>query len=121
MFKQASKLKIRFQTSIGELSTEQLWDLSLEKLDSLAVSLQEEYKESGKKSFLEKKTAKDKELKLRFDIVLHILTSKVEEMEAEKENNEVKSHNAKIDALIAEKQDEELKSKSIKDLEKLRK
>ena len=50
-FKQASKEKLRIQTNKGLLSVEQLWDLSLSDLDILAVSLENEYKESGKKSF----------------------------------------------------------------------
>jgi len=119
MYKQASKLKLRFQTTVGNLSVENLWDLSLENLDSLAVSLEEEYKKSGKKSFLVAKSEKDKTSKLRFDIVLDILTTKVEEANAAAKVQEDKEHNNKIIALIAEKQDESLKGKSIKQLEAL--
>lgn len=121
MYKEASKNKLRFQTNKGILSTEQLWDLSLTDLDSLAVSLEKAYKESGKKSFLVVKSKKDKELKLKFDICLDVLSTKVEEQELLTKDRERKEHNAKIDALIAEKQEESLKSKSIEELEKLRK
>ena len=79
MYKEASKLKLRFQTTKGILSVEQLWELSLTELDALAVSLEEEYKNSDGKSFLDKKTEKDKMVKLRFDIVLNVLNTKVEE------------------------------------------
>jgi len=119
MYEIASKLKLRFQTNKGTLSTEQLWDLTLEDLDNLAVSLDKEYKESGKKSFLEKITEKDKMAKLKFDIVLDILDTKKEENEAILEAKERKEHNEKIFNLIAEKQDEALKGKSIKELEKM--
>lgn len=116
-YKEASKQKLRFVTSKGNLSTEQLWDLSITDLDILAVELQESHEESGKKSFLIKKSSKDKTIKLRFDIVLDVLTTKLEEAEAAKEVKETKEHNQKILGLIAEKKDGELKGKSVKQLE----
>jgi len=119
MYKEATRLKLRFTTERGILSLEQLWDLSLSTLDDLAVLLEKAYKESGKKSFLVKKSKKDKELKLKFDIVLDILTTKVEESEASKNSLEIKEYNEKILALIAEKQEESLKDKSISDLKAL--
>jgi len=118
-FKEATKQKLRIQTNKGLLSTEQLWDLSLTELDTLAVSLQEEHEKSGKKSFLTKTSAKDKTAKLRFDVVLEVLNTKSTEAEAIAEAKEIKDHNAKIFALIAEKQDESLRGKSIKQLESL--
>lgn len=51
MFKQASKMKLRFATSKGNLSVEDLWDLSLPVLDKLAVSYDEELAKSPRKSF----------------------------------------------------------------------
>lgn len=116
-FKEATKQKLRIQTNKGSLSVEQLWDLSLTDLDTLAVSLQEEHEKSGKKSFLTKTSAKDKTTKLRFDVVLEVLNTKSAEAEAIAEAKEIKDHNAKILNLIAEKQDESLKGKSVKQLE----
>lgn len=115
-YKSASQQKLRFQTNKGSLSVEQLWDLSLTDLDALAVSLEAEHKESGKKSFLTKNSAKDKTAKLRFDIVLDVLNSKVEESETLTQAKEDKEHNEKILALIADKDDETLKGKSKKEL-----
>jgi len=116
-FKLASQQKLRFQTDKGLLSTEQLWDLPIEYLDELAVSLETEHKQSGKKSFIVKTSVKDKTAKLRFDVVLDVLNTKVEEANALTEAAEVKAHNNKILTLIAEKQDDSLKGKSIKQLE----
>lgn len=116
-FKLASQQKLRFQTNKGLLSVEQLWDLSLDDLDALAVSLETEHKQSGKKSFLIKTSTKDRTTKLRFDVVLDVLNTKVEEMQAVSEAAEIKEHNKKIITLISEKQDESLKGKSIKQLE----
>lgn len=117
MYKRASQLKLRVATPQGLLSVEQLWDLSIETLDKVAVRLQKEYKASGGESFLEKKTKKDKELKLSFDIVLDVLNTKVENSEKASKAAETKAHNQKILALIAEKQEGELKGKTIDELE----
>lgn len=119
MYKQASKLKLRFQTTRGSLSSEQLWDLPLTELDSLAVSLEKEYKDSGKKSFLVAKSKKDKAIKLRFDITLDVLSAKMDENEAIKSEADVRAHNQKILGLISKKQDSQLEEKSVKELEKL--
>jgi hypothetical protein len=119
MYKEAAKQKLRFATSKGNLSVEQLWDLNLTDLDSLAVALETEHKESGKKSFLVTKSVKDKVAKLRFDIVLDVLTTKVEEAELAREKKDRKEKNQKILGLIAEKQDEGLKKKSVKELERM--
>ena len=116
-FKLATQQKLRVQTNKGLLSTEQLWDLSLDELDELAVSLETEHKQSGKKSFIVKTSVKDKTAKLRFDVVLDVLNTKVEEANAAAEALEIKQHNEKIIGLIADKQDESLKGKSIKQLE----
>lgn len=119
MYKEASKQKLRFQTNKGTLTLEQLWDLSLSDLDNLAVNLDETYKKSKGKSFLDKKTASDKTIKLQFDIVLDVLQTKVTEAEAAQEARNAKEHNQKIIELISAKKDDALKGKSIKELEKM--
>lgn len=116
IFKQATKEKLRFTTSRGMLSSEQLWDLSLTDLDALAVSLETAHAQSAKKSFLAKTSAKDKVVKLQFDVVLEVLNTKVAEQEAATEARETKEHNEKIIDLIAEKENDALKNKSIKEL-----
>lgn len=119
IFKQASKQQLRISTTRGMLTVEQLWTLSIEHLDLLAVSLQEKYETSKGKSFVRKRTIKDKQVKLEFDIVLDILNTKVEEQEASQNAAEIKAHNQKIMGMIQKKQEEDLGTKSIKDLEKM--
>lgn len=119
MYKEASKQKLRFATNKGSLSVEQLWDLSLTDLDALAVSLETEHKESGKKSFLVSKSVKDKTAKLKFDIALDVLSAKMEEADKATTLKENKVHNEKILALIADKKDASLKGKSVRELEKM--
>jgi hypothetical protein len=119
MYKEASRLKLRFNTNVGQLSTEQLWDLSMEDLDNMAVALEDQYKNSKGKSFLLKKTTKDKTIKLRFDIVLDILNSKIEERDDSVNAAEINANNQKILEIIKKKKDSNLEGKSIKELEKM--
>lgn len=115
-YKEVIRKKTRFVTAKGQLSVEQLWDLSIPELDALAVSLDDSYEKSKGKSFVQKRTVKDKELKLQLDVVLDILNTKVEESELAKLKAERKEHNQKIYKLIEEKKDKALEGKSIKEL-----
>jgi len=117
-FKVATREGFRYQTAKGSLTTEQLWSLSLTELNDLAVSLDKQYEESGKKSFLVKRSVKDKTTKFKFDIVLDILNT-LQEEEERKQKAEDKLHNEKILALIQDKKEESLKNKSEKELEKM--
>lgn len=116
MYKEASRRKLRFSTNVGLLSTEQLWDLSLENLDKLAVALEATYDSAKNKSFLVKTEDKNKTVKLQFDIVFDILQTKVEEQEKLRVARETKESNKQIMELIAKKQAGELEGKSIAEL-----
>jgi len=116
MYKEALQRKLRFLTAKGSLTLEQLFDLSITSLDTLAVALNDEYEQSTTKSFLVKRNDADRTVKLKLDIVLDILNSKVDEAEAIANKKRDKEHNEKIMALIAEKQDGELRGKSIEEL-----
>lgn len=116
-YKKAAKYKLRFASQRGVLTTEQLFELPINELDVMAVNLQKEYKSSGGESFLEVKSTKDKMAKLRFDIVLDVLNTKVDDASKAAKSLDTKAHNQKILGLIAEKQEGELKGKSIEELE----
>lgn len=116
IYKQAIREKLRFQTSVGVLALEQLWDLEPEQLDAIALSLESEYKQSGAKSFLTKKSKKDKTAKLKFDIVIDILNTKVREESAATVAKANKEHNDKIYALMARNDQKELRKLSNEEL-----
>jgi hypothetical protein len=119
MYKEITRKKVRFNTNKGMLTVEQLWDLSLDNLDALAVNLQESYEKSKGKSFLSPKSEEDKETKLQFDVVLDILKTKVEEAEIAKAARETKKQREKILGIIKEKEEEQLRNLSKEELEKL--
>ena len=116
IFKKASKEKLRFETNLGSLSTEQLWELSLQDLDTLAVGFKKAYDESGEKSFLKDDTKKNQILKLKFDIVLDILETKKASQDKAAKALETKQHNEKIHELIRKKEEEQLGDLSVEEL-----
>lgn len=119
MYKKASKLKLRFSTNKGNLSTEDLWDLSLEQLDAIAVKLDEQIEKSPRKSFIKTVSKVNETLELKFAIVKDVIDTKMAE-QAARENQQAKSaQRQKLLELIAEKEDSELKGKSTDELRKM--
>lgn len=126
IFEQASKAKLRFQTVKGQLSVEQLWDLPLDKgevnLYQLATELlvDTQNKPEQALSFFKKATSKNELAQLKFDIVKHIVTTKVAEIE-EKSNEAVKqSEIAELDKLIAAKEAEAKAGLSLDELKAMK-
>lgn len=123
MFEEASRLKLRFDTGMGFVTVEDLWDIPLTgrgfDLDDLAKSLNRAVKDSEEESFVVKKNTENKILSLKFDIVKHVIKTKLEEAEESEKAAEVKAKKQRILAILADKQDEELKSKSADELKDL--
>ena len=112
MFKQASKMKLRFATNKGNLSVEDLWDLSLPVLDKLAVSYDEELAKSPRKSFITNDTPSNTELELKFNIIKDIITDKLKEKADREAAKNKAAEKARLVELLAKKQSEKLESLS---------
>ena len=119
MFEKASRLKLRFGSTIGPLSSEDLWDLSLQQLNTLAKSLKKVLKESEEEDFLKETNEADVIVKLQFDLVLHVLNTKKDERKAYQEATEKKAKRQKILGIIAKKQDDSLEDMTEEELLKL--
>lgn len=118
IFKKASKLKLRFTTTVGVLSVEQLWDLSVQQLDKLAVSLEQKKEESTAKSFIKKTSETNPLAELRFLIVLEVLNTKVAENEKAVLRQQRKAEKEKLLQLIQDKKEGAMNQLSIEELEK---
>lgn len=114
----ASRVKLRYSTNRGVLSVEDLWDLSLEQLDPIAINLNKRLKESQTESFIKTRTKDTTELELKFNIVKHIIDVKLQEQEDRLLESEKKAKRQKILDLMAKKQDAELEGKSLEELAK---
>lgn len=112
MYKQASKMKLRFATSKGNLSVEDLWDLSLPALDRLAVSYDEELAKNPRKSFITNDTPSNSELELKFNIVKDVITDKLKDKAAREAAKDKAAEKARLTELLAKKQSEKMESMS---------
>jgi len=117
MFEKASRLKLRFNSSVGIINVEDLWDLTLTSLDSIAKDLNRKIKAEAEESFITVKSKSNTTLELGFDIVKHVIKVKLEEAEVKKLAAEKKARKAQIMELISQKQNEALSAKSLEELQ----
>lgn len=124
LFEVASRTKLRFASVVGQLCVEDLWTIPLSavsgkvSLDSIAIELNKELK--GTEESFVTNTKKDEVVKLKFELVKHIIGVRVEENRKKTEEAQRKAKLANIDDLITQKQNEQLASLSLEDLQKLK-
>ncbi len=126
MFEKAARLKLRFESSNGALSVEDLWDLPLTggtanktNLDKIAMALSRQLKEEATESFVNKPPRPNGELQLKFDIVKHVIDVRMAEAEAAKNKADSKAKKDRIMEIIAKKQDAALENASTEELLKM--
>lgn len=119
IFEKASKAKLRFSTSRGQLSTEDLWDLSLESLDQIAVAIDKALETAGKKSFIGKRDTTNTALELQLEILKHIIEVKFAEKDAKAKRVERNAQLAQLKELAASKSNEALQGKSLEEINKM--
>lgn len=107
-----------FQSTKGILTLQQLCALPLTMLDIIAVELNTEFKQSKKKSFLDK--TPDNLSKKKLDLVLDIMQTKQEVNKQAQNTKVIETNNKKIDELIAKKQEKVLEDLSIEELQALK-
>lgn len=118
IFERATREKTRFCFK-GLVSVEELWDLSLEYLDSLWCELESELEKLPKKSLLATNTKQRDEIEFKQEIIKHIVETKKAEKLA---NEQLKANAAKkqmVLDIIEQKKNEDLKSMSLEELTKL--
>ena len=120
MFEKALRAKVRFNTSQGMIATEDLWELNLNLLDDLAVSLYKETRDRDGASFI-KKTGVDENayLDLKFELVKYVIETRLADIETAKMATERKNQKDAIMAVILDKQNEELRGRTVDDLKKM--
>lgn len=118
MFEKASRLKLRFHTPSGLFSAEDLWDMKLTQLNSVAVSLHHQLNDSAI-SFLETDKKVDPVLKLQFDIATHVIRVRQAEALAASQQRERAETKQKIMGILARKQDLKLEESSEEELQAL--
>lgn len=121
IFEKASRQKLRFASQRGDLTVEQLWDLPLTSqnaasLDSIAVALDTEIRNTAPRSFVSTTTTGNTVLELKLDIVKHIIEVRIEENKRKAEQAEKAQQRKLLDDQIATKENEQLLSGSLEEL-----
>jgi succinate dehydrogenase flavin-adding protein (antitoxin of CptAB toxin-antitoxin module) len=124
MFEFAARQKIRFASNRGMLSVEQLFDTPLRSkdgfdLNEIAKGINQGLKAAQEENFVDQKrnTAQDR-AELSFEIVKHVIQTKVAEEKAAEQAATNRAEKAKLLDLLAQKQDEKLGSLSEKEIQK---
>ena len=124
MYKEALMIGLKFQTTVGVLSVEQVFSMNTSQLSATIRGLGQVIKDSkvGDIDFLDDNVVtKEVELnELRFNILKDVYLTKMAAIKDRQAAESNKAHNKMIDNLIADKKEDALKSMSIEDLEKLR-
>lgn len=124
IFEQAARAKLRFETSAGLLSAEDLFDLPLTSavkkpnLDDIAKALHKKLRDEGDAvSFVTpavKSTATDE---LRFEIVKHVIAVRIAERDAAAEAKARADKKQKLLELIDRKQNQQLEGQTLEELQ----
>jgi len=122
IFHEAIKNKYRFKTSVGNLATEDLYDLPLTAggvLDNLAKKLAHDLS-SNSTSFIENTTyLGGKKEKAKLEIVTAIIKERLDDKEAKINKAKTSDLVNKIQEIINKKEDTELEGKTAEELNKL--
>lgn len=122
MYKQATKMGLRFSTGSGRLSVEDLWTLPLTSrnklsLDKIAIAVSTEIRQTAQESFVENvSTAGAKELELKLEILKDIIATRQADNKARTDATSASQTKDRIRNIIASKQDDALQGKTIEEL-----
>lgn len=114
----AARKKLRIDTNCGSLLPEDLFDLPLTKLDTIAVQLDEAVSSLGRKTFLNTTVRDTNDYRLKFEIVKSVIDFKLAENAAAKDRATRASRKAFLEDLLVKKQTEALEGLSSEEIEK---
>ena len=115
MFEQATKMKLRFKVANGVLTTEDLWELSLDNLNNLARDLSKQLK-GIEENFIEEKSNADARLELMFSVVKRVIERRLQAKKESIERQAKEQRRAEIMSILENKEMEEWKAKSKEEL-----
>lgn len=126
MYKKAAELKLRFSTSLGLLSVEQVMDLNMTQLRKevkIAYSAKKKLEgvdDDAELAFLNEDATSNKELELanlRYEILKDIYSTKKSAIESRIEKDNKATEIKRLEEILAEKKSEAEKSLSVEELE----
>ena len=124
LFLQATREKFRFESSKGELSVEQLWDLPLTSrtgfdLDTVAKAVNANLKSSNEESFVNvSNNPAVSRLQAQLEVVKAIIEVKLAQAEATKKRVEKAAERQRLMEVLHSKKDQELQGLSVEEIER---
>lgn len=120
LFQLATRKKYRFETTRGQLTTEQLWDLPLADLNTTAKSISRHIRESQQEeSFIPgENSVADDSFANKLEIVKTIITVKHAESVAVQKEHERKVKKQNLLAALHKKENEQLNELTVEELRK---
>ena len=122
IFEQATRQAFRFESPKGFLTVEDLWNLPLTSntgranLDDIAKGLQAKLTSTAL-SFVTDTTPVNKVYQAKFDVVIHIINTKISEAKAAEQASLAREKKQKIMAIIEQKSDMRLADSSLEELQ----
>lgn len=116
IFERAARRQLRFKSSVGYCTTEDLFTLDLvhkskPNLNAIGIGIMEELKGMGEFSLVETKPNEYKEtLELQLEIVKHVIESKKADAIAAQTRADKAEKRRKLSEILANKQDETYKN-----------
>lgn len=118
MFEKAIRNKIRFSYK-GQLSVEDLWDLSQSELNEIYLPLKSQLDQAEKGSLLGDKPKSMDVINYKIEILKYIATVKKDEANKKEEAVSRKQKKAKLLDLLERKENSELEAKSSDEIKAL--
>ena len=124
LFLQATREKFRFESSKGDLSVEQLWDLPLTSrtgfdLDTVAKAVNANLKSSNEESFVNaSNNPAVSRLQAQLEVVKAIIEVKLAQAEATKKRAEKVAERQRLMEVLHSKKDQELQGLSVEEIER---
>jgi len=130
LFEIASRAKLRFETTKGLISVEELWDIPLQgkavSLNELAKAYKKRVAAGQEEDFvaMSSRTSGNSNAvveldQIAFELILHVIDVRVKESRAAEEAVAEEQRKSKIREIIAKKKDSALENMSVEELEKL--
>lgn len=124
IFEQAARQKVRFQSTKGELTVEQLWDLPLTSktgfdLATIGKATHRALRDMADESFVvvTKPDSAQARLELQMAIIKHIITVKQDEADEREAAARKAQERERLTEILAKKQDAALESLSVEELQ----
>jgi hypothetical protein len=124
IYKEASRLNLRFLSNKGWLSVEQLWEVPLINgggfcLDAIAREVHFKLKKVTEGSFVEEIVIPEqREDELRLEILKDIIATKLEERKAKQDEKAKAQEKQRLLEILAKKKDSALEELSVEEIQK---